>query len=190
MVGPAIRYPSSSSGSIRKSYGPTEGGGPEAGRVTRLLGHVTTIPGYCTLSRLSARLRLRAGLSSSTREMLIMASRGSWKMSRVPLESSPRAVSKSQGPVRSLRGSRKAMFRKAVKTSESTKKAHSVRSVLLFHHRSRSTLCGSLSPLSSMLITRPVAAAATRCAIALPLQDIILGSAVPFCATVMAAHFG
>ena len=46
-----------------------------------------------------------------------MASRGSWKMSRVPLESSPRAVSKSQGPVRSLRGSRKAMFRKAVKTS-------------------------------------------------------------------------
>ena len=64
-----------------------------------------------------------SGLSSSTREMLIMASRGSWKMSRVPLESSPRAVSKSQGPVRSLRGSRKAMFRKAVKTSEKHKES-------------------------------------------------------------------
>ena len=32
--------------------------------------------------------------------------------------------------------------------------------------------------------------AATRCAIALLLQDIILGSPVPCCATMMAAHFG
>ena len=36
-------------------------------------------------------------------------------MSRVPLESSRRAVSKSRGRFRSHRGSRKAMFRKALK---------------------------------------------------------------------------
>ena len=47
--------------------------------------------------------------------MLIPAPPGSQKMSRVPLESSRRAVSKSQGPVRSLRGSRKAIFQQGVK---------------------------------------------------------------------------